>query len=240
MKQQFNVQAHKAQLQHYFDGIGFDRWAAIYGDTENLSAIRRSVRDGHARMLAQADAWLSEWGLQPGATILDAGCGTGLASIALAKRGYRVTSIDIAPSMVKHASNHAAAEGVQDQIQFAAGDLEIVTGMYDAVVCFDVLIHYPEPAFAQMCSHLARMARGPLIMTYAPYNRMLAMKHWIGGHFPQSNRRTTIQMVPQQFVKKTLEATGKTLYRSSHISHGFYHVSLVEARPTIVIAPSPK
>ena len=55
---------HKAQLQDYFDGVGFDRWSAIYGKAP-LSRIRRTIRTGHDRMLAQADAWLAESFPQP-------------------------------------------------------------------------------------------------------------------------------------------------------------------------------
>jgi 2-polyprenyl-3-methyl-5-hydroxy-6-metoxy-1,4-benzoquinol methylase len=35
-------------------------------------------------------AWFSERGVQPGATVLDAGCGTGRYAAELARRGYAV------------------------------------------------------------------------------------------------------------------------------------------------------
>lgn len=226
-----NLTQYKEQLRSYFDGIGFERWSAIYGKDEGLSSIRMSIREGHNKMLAQAEAWLEENNLPKEARILDAGCGTGVVCVALAKRGYQVTAVDIAPQMVKKARQEAIDAGVNDRITFVAGDLEVIGGTYDAVVCFDVLIHYPQEGFAQMCTRLAQLSRGPLIMTYAPYNRILAMKHWVGGHFPQSQRRTTIQMNKRKFVGTTLEAAGKYEYRSKRISHGFYHVALLEARP---------
>ncbi len=231
MSTSFNLVQYKDQLRHYFDGVGFERWSAIYGKEEGLSAIRRSIREGHNKMLAQVEAWLADAQLPAGAHVLDAGCGTGLVSIALAKQGYNVTSVDIAPQMVKSARHQAIEAGVADRVRFIAGDLEVVSGSFDAVICLDVLIHYPRSGFAQMCTRLARLSRGPLIMTYAPYNRLLATKHWIGGFFPKSNRRTTIQMTPDHFVKKTLAEAGKPFYRGRRISHGFYHVALAEARP---------
>jgi magnesium-protoporphyrin O-methyltransferase len=235
---------HKDKLLAYFDGIGFERWSAIYGHSE-LSRVRRTIRDGHARMLTLAEMWLVEGletsdlrrvergskspasGLQP--HVLDAGCGTGLFSIALARRGFDVHAVDIAPQMVGAAERQAAAAGVHTQIDFSVGDLEAIDGTYDAVVCFDVLIHYPQASFAQLCARLARLSRGPLLLTYAPREPVLAALHWLGGRFPRSQRRTDIQMLPRAWVHQTLAASGMHVRREERISRGFYHVSLVEA-----------
>lgn len=226
----FDPTQHKAQLQSYFNGVGFDRWSAIYGQG-NLKGVRRSVREGHAMMMERAEAWLSEHALPTGARVFDAGCGTGLFSLRLAQRGFLVTAADIAPQMVQTARAAAEQAGLGGQVRFVVGDLEVIGGQYDAVVCFDVLIHYPRPGFAQMCTHLAHICRGPLIFTYAPHNNLLAMKHWVGGHFPRAQRRTEIQMMPEAFVKHTLEEIGMMVRRSVRISCGFYHVALLEALP---------
>jgi magnesium-protoporphyrin O-methyltransferase len=235
---------HKVRLRDYFDGVGFERWSAIYGDTR-LSAVRRTIRDGHAAMLALAEAWLAE-GLEgergtegegPAATlhhppsVLDAGCGTGLFSIALARRGFAVTAVDIAPQMVGAARRQAQAAGVQEQIAFVVGDLEALEGAYEAVACLDVLVHYPPPAFVQLVGRLARMSRGPLLFTYAPREPLLAALHWVGGRFPRGQRRTDIQMIAAVEVDAALAAAGMRLRRQARVSRGFYHVALVEAWP---------
>jgi len=46
-------------------------------------------------------------------TILDIGCGTGRHSIELARRGYKVTGIDLSESQLARAREKAAAAGVQ-------------------------------------------------------------------------------------------------------------------------------
>lgn len=221
---------HKAQLRAYFDGIGFDRWVAIYGQAE-LSPIRRTIRDGHAMMMAQAEAWLLDrMPLMPAAAqALDAGCGTGLFSVALARRGFAVTAVDIAPQMVNAAAQQARRAGVHERVRCLAGDLESVSGCYDAVTCLDVLVHYPAPSFTRMCARLAQLSRGALLLTYAPYEPVLAALHWLGGRFPRGHRRTDIQMVSDQLVQQTLEAAGMQVCRSARISKGFYHVTLLEA-----------
>lgn len=49
---------------------------------------------------AEVDFLLTLYPIGPGARILDVGCGTGRHAIALAKRGYRVTGIDISAGML--------------------------------------------------------------------------------------------------------------------------------------------
>ncbi len=241
------IQQHKSKLRDYFDGIGFERWSAIYGQAE-VSRIRQTIRDGHAAMLAQAEAWIVEgvgsWELGVGTTIpnsqlptpnpapqvLDAGCGTGLFSLALARRGLDVTAVDIAPQMVAATIAQARAAGLSERVTGSAGDLESVGGSFDAVVCFDVLVHYPQASFAQLVTHLASLTRGPLLLTYAPREPVLAALHWLGGRFPKGQRRTEIQMIPEPFVRATLAAAGMRVMRQARVSRGFYHVTLLEAR----------
>ena len=162
---------HQTQLLEYFDGIGFERWSAIYGEAA-LSPIRRSIRTGHMRMLHTATAWLTEQ--QPTGHVLDAGCGVGLFSVDMARRGYQVTAVDIAPRMVAATALAADAAGVAGQVTLGVGDVGSIRGRFDAVACFDVLVHYPQPAFITLCRHLARLTDGQLLMTYAPYNRLFA------------------------------------------------------------------
>lgn len=223
------IHTHKTQLQSYFDGIGFERWSAIYGDA-NLSRVRQSIRTGHTRMLEQAAAWLTERCAT--GRLLDAGCGTGLFSVQMASQGFAVTAIDIAPRMIA-ATRHAAQQAnVSEQIDCHVGDIErIAAGLdcFDAVVCFDVLVHYPQASFIPLCTQLARQCKGPFLLTYAPYNRSLALLHRIGGFFPKGQRRTEIQMIRASVVAGALALAGMKIRRSINISQGFYHVTLLEA-----------
>lgn len=218
--------AHKAQLRSYFNGLGFERWSAIYGRAP-VSRIRRTIREGHEQMLALAGDWLME--SRSEGTLLDAGCGTGLFSVAMARQGFDVTAVDIAPRMVEAARVTARQEGVADRICLSQGDIERVAGRFDAIACFDVLVHYPREPFERLCTFLAQRCDGPLIFTYAPYERYLALLHRVGGWFPKGQRRTEIQMTPDEVVIDSLAAAGMQIRRTANISHGFYHVRLVEA-----------
>lgn len=239
-----DVTPHKTKLQAYFDGEGFTRWQAIYGDAP-LTGVRATIRKGHTQMLALALDWLElgsrvqGLGVRPAPEprtlnpepwcVFDAGCGTGLLTLALAQHGYAVTAIDIAPQMVAAVRAQAEANGVSAQVHASSGDLETITGEFDAVACLDVLIHYPAAMFAPMLTRLANMTRGPLVFTYAPYEPLLAALHWVGGHFPKAQRRTDIQMIRARFVEQTLATAGMRIRRTERISAGFYYVALVEA-----------
>lgn len=82
-----------------------------------------------------------------GATVLDVGCGGGLASEALARRGAQVTAIDASPEMLKTAQLHAAESGVD--IDYQHTHAESLAAMhaeqFDLVTCFEMIEHVPDP-----------------------------------------------------------------------------------------------
>jgi ubiquinone/menaquinone biosynthesis C-methylase UbiE len=84
-------------------------------------------------------------------TVLDLGCGTGVAARAIARRrGFSgtVTGIDLSASLVETARRISAEEGVADRVEFQAGDtrtLDLETGTFDAVVAHTLLSHVDDP-----------------------------------------------------------------------------------------------
>jgi magnesium-protoporphyrin O-methyltransferase len=218
---------HKARLRHYFDGVGFERWSAIYGRAE-LSPVRRRIRAGHSAMLAHATQWLDA-DTPRGDSALDVGCGTGLFSLALAERGFQVTAADLAPQMVAATASAVAAAGLAERVSCRVADLDELHGRHALVACFDVLIHYPPALFVPMLGQLAALADEQLLFTYAPSTPLLAALHRVGGMFPRSQRRTDIQMIPDATVQRALAASGMQIRRSQRVSSGFYHVTLVQA-----------
>jgi ubiquinone/menaquinone biosynthesis C-methylase UbiE len=62
---------------------------------------------------AEVDFIEAELKLQPGARILDVGCGTGRHAVALAQRRYQVTGVDISGGMLRQARLAIATAGVR-------------------------------------------------------------------------------------------------------------------------------
>lgn len=64
------------------------------------------------------DQWLPIEG-----SALDAGCGLGIESVKMARRGMSVTAADISTSLLRHAQGRAENAGLQDQITFIQVDI---------------------------------------------------------------------------------------------------------------------
>ena len=83
-------------------------------------------------------AWLVDRGIAPGATILDAGCGTGRYAIELARRGYVVQGIDRSPDLVEVAEG--ASRDSPGSVSFSVGDIaDLPVARYAGILCRGVL-----------------------------------------------------------------------------------------------------
>ena len=71
---------------------------------------------------------------RPG-TALDLGCGEGGDAIWLARRGWRVTAVDVSAAALDRAAAYATAAGVDDRIDFQRHDLAVTfpKGSFDLV-----------------------------------------------------------------------------------------------------------
>lgn len=82
--------------------------------------------------------WLAARDVSPGATVLDAGCGTGRYAIELSRYGYVVEGIDRSPELIAQALR--SASGVTSSVSFAVGDiLACGPSRCDAILCRGVL-----------------------------------------------------------------------------------------------------
>jgi 2-polyprenyl-6-hydroxyphenyl methylase / 3-demethylubiquinone-9 3-methyltransferase len=82
-----------------------------------------------------------------GREIIDVGCGGGLLAEALARKGARVTGLDLAPDLLQVAELHALESGVAVayRLESAEQHAEQNAGRYDTATCMEMLEHVPDP-----------------------------------------------------------------------------------------------
>ena len=72
----------------------------------------------------------------PGAEVLEVAPGPGYLSIELARRGYRVTAVDISKSFVRIAREHAKKAGVAVDVKLGnAAQMPFADATFDFIVC---------------------------------------------------------------------------------------------------------
>lgn len=226
----------KEVVREYFNGTGFQRWKKIYGETDDVNKVQLDIRVGHAKTVENVMKMLTEEGPLKGVTVCDAGCGTGLLSIPLAKEGALVSASDISAAMVAEAQNKAREELQSNNTdivmpKFEVSDLESLNGKYDTVVCLDVLIHYPQNKADAMISHLASLAENRLILSFAPKTFYYSLLKRIGELFPGPSKATRAYLHAEADVEAALQKVGWKIQKRGLITTQFYFAKLIEAVP---------
>jgi len=211
------------RIRTYFEGRA-ENWIRLTSDAP-VSGVRARVRAGRETMAGTLLGWLespsvadpagasvgagadSGGGIPGGERrVLDAGCGPGEISLRLAARGFRVTGIELAPSLAEAARDRVQAAGMEDRVEILEGDATRPgDGPWDHVVLMDVLFHYPLAEAVEALARLAPVARRSVVFTLAPRTPLLGALRTVGGLFPRRDRAPTLHPVPvRAFVDRVL------------------------------------
>ena len=151
---------HQKLVDVYFDDVAA-YWRDVYRGEDVQSAIYERRRES---VLASIEG-LS---LAPGSRIFEAGCGAGLTTIALARKGYRVVATDSVAKMLGMTRELAQNAGVAGQVSLQAADihhLQFAGGSFDAAAAIGVLPWLPS--LAEPVREIARVLKpgGYLVIT---------------------------------------------------------------------------
>jgi SAM-dependent methyltransferase len=84
-------------------------------------------------------------GLEPGARVLEVGCGTGQATVPLAERGFSIVAVELGPSLAAVARRNLARFPSVEVVVAAFEDWPLPAEPFDAVVCATAF-HWLDPA----------------------------------------------------------------------------------------------
>ena len=103
--------------------------------------------------------WIAQHATLKGARALDVGCGGGILTEAMARRGARVTGIDLSEKALRVAQLHLHESKLD--IRYEKSAVEDIagahSGQFDLVTCMELLEHVPEPAaMVAACAKLVR------------------------------------------------------------------------------------
>ena len=220
----------RGRLQTYFDATAVDAWAQLTSDAP-VSRIRATVREGRDRMRGVFMSWLPTE--LSGASLLDAGCGTGALAVAVARRGARVTAVDIAGNLINLARERAPTTLSPGSVSFRVGDMLSPThGAFDHVAAMDSLIHYPTREIVSVLAALAQRTTRSIVFTFAPRTPMLSVMHAAGRLFPRADRAPAIEPVEEDRLRKAIAADAALsdwrVGRTARIASGFYTSQAME------------
>ena len=135
-------------------------------ELEKFSALAHRWWDteGEFRPLHQLNpvrlAWIDSLAPLAGQLVLDVGCGGGILSDSMARKGANVTGIDLSTKALRVARLHAL-EAQTSNLQFREVSVEALAAeqpaSFDVVTCMEMLEHVPDPAsVVKACAQLVK------------------------------------------------------------------------------------
>ena len=124
-----------------------------------LNWIEENVKRSYQNDSADTDIHkTAETGLA-GKKVLDVGCGGGILSESMARRGADVTGIDLGTENLKAAALHAEQRALHETLRYQHIPVEELAkthaGQFDVVTCMEMLEHVPDPSsIVQACFEL--------------------------------------------------------------------------------------
>jgi len=130
-----------------FEALAYRWWdtESEFKPLHDINPLRLDFIDKHANLA--------------GKKVLDIGCGGGILSESMAKRGAKVKGIDLGEAALAVAKIHAKEEDldVEYQAESAEEIAQQEPNSYDIVTCMEMLEHVPDPAaIVSACASLVK------------------------------------------------------------------------------------
>jgi SAM-dependent methyltransferase len=135
-------------------------------------------------------------GVQPGVSILEAGCGSGFVANALARRGYRVSGVDYAQKTI------VKLKEIYPDINFSFGDvrgLGFPDSSFGVYLSLGVIEHFiDEKDASQAIKEAIRLTkRGGIVLFTVPFTNRLRQNKMSANVYPRA------RSLPDEFYQRS-------------------------------------
>ncbi len=157
--------------------------------------------------------WINARAALAGKNVVDIGCGGGILAESMARKGAKVTGIDLSEKALKVADLHSLESRIEVRYEkVAAEDLaEREAGQFNVVTCMEMLEHVPDPAsIVRACATLVKPG-GQVFFSTLNRNPKAYLQAVIGAEYllrilPKGTHDYTKFITPAelaQFVRNT-------------------------------------
>jgi ubiquinone/menaquinone biosynthesis C-methylase UbiE len=203
MMEENSPSTQEEDVRDYFERVArrFDSYYREEADTGGLiGKIAHLVfrKPAMACRFAETFAFLGEL---KGRNVLDAGCGSGIYSVEIAKRGGRALGVDVSQVMIDLARENARNEGVEEHCQFEVKDIiELVPGDKAFDTCLAIgFFDYIEPAKQKaVLEKMLSLVSRDVIVTFP--------KKWVPATFFRKVWFLTKELAVYFFTRKQVAA----------------------------------
>jgi cyclopropane-fatty-acyl-phospholipid synthase len=157
--------------------------------------------------IAKMDHVCRKLQLQPGETVVEAGCGWGALALHMAREyGVSVKAYNVSRQQIAFARERARAEGMSDRVEYIEDDYRAISGKFDAFVSVGMLEHVGLDHFQELSEIIHRSVgdNGRGLLHFIGRNYPSVFSRWIRKHifpggFVPSLRQSLNVLEPKQF-----------------------------------------
>jgi len=156
-----SVQRARRNVHHHYD-LGNDFYRAWLDERMlyTCAYFQRPDISLEEAQVAKMDLVCRKLRLQPGETVVEAGCGWGALALHMAREyGVQVRAFNLSREQIAYARAWAAREGLAGQVEFIEDDYRNVSGQYDVFVSVGMLEHVGLRHFSTLAAVLRRALR---------------------------------------------------------------------------------
>jgi cyclopropane-fatty-acyl-phospholipid synthase len=218
----------RRNVHHHYDlGNDFYGWWLDRQMVYTCAYFERPELSLEEAQVAKMDLVCRKLRLQPGESVVEAGCGWGALALHMAREyGVTVRAFNLSHEQIAYARERAAREGLAGQVEFIEDDYRNVAGECDVFVSVGMLEHVGlrhYPTLAVVMRRVLRRGHGRGLLhfigrdTPRPLNAWIRRRIFPGGYAPTLAEVATRVLVPARM--SILDVENLRLHYAQTLAH---------------------